>query len=612
MSDKKTHVVIVDSGLREDLISDNVLNTYTVSLGENGYSVVSGATDTIGHGTAVFDILTTHAPDTLVTVYKAFDGDITADFNKIIFTLEYILQNTDCDILHLSLGFNAVDDMEALRTLVKRFVEKGTLIVCAFDNSGAVSYPAALEEVIGVDLGEGLSSISEYDVAQGNVVDVLTYDGYLRTKWVNPPRIIIKGTSFSSAYATAALSKLISENGRLPKNKAMELLAQSARRMYAQEVDLSSMKRAINGAYAQIKKAIIFPCNKEIHSLLAYKDMLTFELSGVYDVRFTGNIGKTAKKLVPYANLTEDMTVMDYADIDWDGDWDTLICGHCGPINKQAKKDVFLELLTKCSEHNKKMFCFDHPFGREKLPEELAKNMFFPFIDKSYIPPNRFGKLRYGGKPVVAVLGTSSAQGKFTLQLELRRRFLAEGYHIGQIGTEPSSKLFGMQECFPMGYNASVFLRPHESVPVLNEMIWELEKENCDIIMAGCQSGTLQYDVGNESRLCYASHEFLLGISPDTSIVCVNPHDDIGYVNRTIAFIESLTGNKVCAVCLYPVEKKPNKLGYGYVNNKLDLEQLSEIKERLQEALGKPVYISGVKEELDALYECIIDFFAVD
>ena len=268
-------------------------------------------------------------------------------------------------------------------------------------------------------------------------------------------------------------------------------------------------------------------------------------------------------------------------------------------------------MLTLCSEHNKHMFSFDHIFDREELPKELARCLFFPFIDENYIPTNRFGKLRYGGKPVVAVLGTSSVQGKFTLQLELRKRFLAEGYHLGQIGTEPSSRLFGMQECFPMGYNASVFLEPRESVPVLNEMIWELEKDNCDIILAGCQSGTLQYDVGNQARLCYESHEFLLGINPDTSVLCVNPHDDLKYVKRTIAYVESLTGNKVCAICLYPVEKKPNQLGYGYVNNRLDGESLMKIKEQLAETLEKPVFISGIKEELDALYECIIDFFVV-
>lgn len=612
MSDKRIHVAIVDSGLKEDCMNENVLNAYTVVRNEGGYGVEPGGIDALGHGTAVHDILTSHAPNVLVTVYKAFENEVTADFQKIIYALEHILEHTDCDILHLSLGFKVVEDMQRLRELVKKFEQKGTLIVCAFDNSGTISYPAALEEVIGVDQGEGLASITDYDVAEGNVVDVLTFDGYLRTKWVEPPRIIIKGTSFSSAYVTAKLAELIGIHGRLSKQKAMELLAESARGVYQQKVDLAMLREVIGFNYAQIKKAIAFPCNKEMHSLLAYKDMLTFELQGIYDVRFTGNIGKTARKLVPYAEPEEDMVVMDYSEIDWDGDWDTLICGHCGPINKQAKKDVFLELLTLCSEHQKHMFSFDHVLDRDELPEELTRCLFFPFVDESYIPANRFGKLRYCGTPVVAVMGTSSVQGKFTLQLELRKRFLEEGYHLGQIGTEPSSRLFGMQECFPMGYNASVFLEPRESVPVLNEIIWELEKDNCDIILAGCQSGTLQYDVGNQSRLCYESHEFLLGIHPDTCILCVNPHDDVTYVKRTVAYIESVTGNSVCAICLYPVEKKPNQLGYGYVNNRLKPEQLAEVKEQLEEALKKPVFIAGVKEELDALYECIIDVFAVD
>lgn len=45
--------------------------------------------------------------------------------------------------------------------------------------------------------------------------------------------------------------------------------------------------------------------------------------------------------------------------------------------------------------------------------------------------------------PVLAVCGTSSKQGKFTLQLELRKRFCEMGYKVGQIGTEPNSLLLG-------------------------------------------------------------------------------------------------------------------------------------------------------------------------
>ena len=36
-------------------------------------------------------------------------------------------------------------------------------------------------------------------------------------------------------------------------------------------------------------------------------------------------------------------------------------------------------------------------------------------------------------KPTVCVVGTSSSQGKFTLQLKIREKLLGIGYKVGQI-----------------------------------------------------------------------------------------------------------------------------------------------------------------------------------
>jgi hypothetical protein len=58
--------------------------------------------------------------------------------------------------------------------------------------------------------------------------------------------------------------------------------------------------------------------------------------------------------------------------------------------------------------------------------------------------------------PVLGVFGTSASQGKFTLQLALRRRLLQLGYEISQVGTEHHAALFGMDLAFPMGHGSTV------------------------------------------------------------------------------------------------------------------------------------------------------------
>lgn len=52
--------------------------------------------------------------------------------------------------------------------------------------------------------------------------------------------------------------------------------------------------------------------------------------------------------------------------------------------------------------------------------------------------------MRKTSKPIVAICGTSSKQGKFHIQLELRKRFQSNGYKLFQTSTEPTGYLFGM------------------------------------------------------------------------------------------------------------------------------------------------------------------------
>ena len=109
----------------------------------------------------------------------------------------------------------------------------------------------------------------------------------------------------------------------------------------------------------------------------------------------------------------------------------------------------------------KKYFCFDsledYQGECDKL-NKIGRKVYFPDILRENIPQNYFGKLYSIGKPVLMISGTGSQQGKFSLQLKLRDRFKQEGYRVGQLGTEPSSLLFGMDEVFPCGYGSKVKL----------------------------------------------------------------------------------------------------------------------------------------------------------
>ena len=81
-----------------------------------------------------------------------------------------------------------------------------------------------------------------------------------------------------------------------------------------------------NSFELKIKRAAIFPFNKEMHSLIRYHHLLSFELVDVYDVKYSFTVGASTSFLM------NDMSVKNYiikniSEVDWDS-FDTLIVGH--------------------------------------------------------------------------------------------------------------------------------------------------------------------------------------------------------------------------------------------------------------------------------------------
>lgn len=48
----------------------------------------------------------------------------------------------------------------------------------------------------------------------------------------------------------------------------------------------------------KIKKAALFPFNKEMHSILRFEDKLDFEITDVYDTKYSLRVGKNTNKEV--------------------------------------------------------------------------------------------------------------------------------------------------------------------------------------------------------------------------------------------------------------------------------------------------------------------------
>lgn len=584
-------IVIIDSGICNNFSAiKNVVQKYTIKE-DNGeiYIIDDVAEDEIGHGTAVASIILKLVPNAELIIIKAFDNQINVNFKKLLYAMQFVNKEIECDLINISAGTTIVEEYEVMEKICDKLTQKNICIVAAFDNRGSISYPAALDKVIGIDsLGE-YKTREEFTYIENQMINLAFGDVFYRVEWLNNQKTLVKGTSFATAYATGIVGKYIEENSKKSHFEILRYLEQSAT-----QIIKNKGKMIISKPNFKVKKAILFPYNKEIHALNRYREQLKFEIVGVYDERLKGIIGEEKYGI----------KIQGYETINWEDDFDTLILGCCGELSQLTGKNYKEILIREAAKHQKNIYSFEEVFTN-------YTKLFYPKIGTECIPKNEFSKLRRLNTPILGVFGTSSKQGKFSLQIELKHQLEQCGYNVGHISTEPSGYLFDADFVFPMGYNSTIDSKVdlYDYISILNEQLWKIEREKKDIIIVGSQSGTIHYDTCNLSQYAICQHGFLLGTLPDCHIVCINPHDPLEYIKRTIDYLNSIDYGKVKAIVLYPKEAQLTKNGISFAYKIMNKKEIDAFKEYIFKETQIPIFTMGIEEEVKALSKLIIDVF---
>lgn len=586
----------------------NINGCGIVPIAENKFDIVEDYNDIIGHGTAVTDVLLKGTKN-IESIYciKIYNDAMEVETTTLIYALEYIFNNIKCDMILISSGVVCCDHYEDLYDVIKRLSLQGIYIISAFDNDGSISFPAAFHAVIGVGITQ--NKTEKPRVSTDSVLDILLPKQFYRVKWVSPSRIITSGSSFAAAYVASIVAETIIELHDKAKTYKKETLYKIlANKLnlefieYDTKQDNTSWKKGITFV-KDIHKAIVFPWNKEVHSIARFHELLPFEIVGYYDVKYNLNIGREIKDLLKTQKTIGCIQNIDT--LDWNADFDTVICGHCTEISELVKKDYIKEIVQNCQKYNKRIYAFDQEILRYN---ENIKNLFVPGIEKKDTPKLLGGRLYNQLTPVLGIFGTSSSQGKYTLQMELRRKFLENGYAVGQITSEPTGYLFQCDGVFPFGYNVNIDTNTEESVSIINRMIWDASHNNSnDIIIVGGQSGCVPYSQNSLLQYNFRGYEFLCGTNPDAFLLCVNPHDPIDYIQRTIQYLYSFNGMPVIAIVLFPIiYEAASQMGYGYKKRNLSEDELKQVQTQIAEKINIPVYLAGKEKDLDCIYQNII------
>lgn len=598
---EKVKIIIIDSGVRKShpRFAGDDIRGYTLHRGKKQEDFE----DKYGHGTAIYNIIRKCNDIADILNIKISDVEHGVEQDILIDVLEYIYKNEEADIINLSLGVSASEGNKRLQDICSRLTQKGVILCSAFDNSGAVSYPACFDNVIGVVSDEACKKVSDYKCTNSSFINIAGYGRIQRLAWCEPDYIMLGGNSFACAHITVMIAQILYGAKGKKQNVIEKLQNGSIGTIYFEK---NHIKNNDKNHMIEIKRVALFPFNKEMHGLIRFSDSLDFDIAAVYDTKYSARIGADTKVLIH--DDVKQLTIKNINNIEWE-EFDTLILGHLDELNHMGlKEDIKSSIIKEALLHNKKIYAFDDL--SDYITEENSSLIYFPRIDSTNLPPNYFGKLFRISRPVLGVFGTSSKQGKFTLQMKLRGLFQNDGYKVGQIGTEPSALLYGMDFVYPMGYNSSVKIKEYDAVRYLNSCINELCSEDSDIIIVGSQSGTVSYDVGNIVQFNIPQYNFLLGTQPEAVVLCINPYDDIDYIKRTINFIEASVCCKVLGLVVFPMNLKSIWKGIYGSKEKLTEEEFLELKDRLEKEIGIDVYNLGTETDIKILYNSIVDYFS--
>ncbi len=588
-------VVIIDSGLSEIFLEENKdkIEEYKDFCGENNIF------DVAGHGTAVAGIILTINKNVKLSMYKIFDYRLVQEERILILSLEYLQKSDISDaIIHMSLGVNYYN--KNIYELLKGIAIKGNIIVAAFDNDGCISYPAAFDFVIGVESSELCAKPSDFFVPDNAVIDVFSKGGIHRVVDRHNKFVLKTGNSLSAAYVSAYLSFI---SGSLNKKRALEYLKNISTYINVDKQEFNIISYGAFYELTRIKKAALFPYNKEIRNILRFSDQLTFDITDVYTSKYLGNLGRTVE------SDKKEYVVKSINNINYNN-FDTLIIGHLNILEGISKKDIKEEVISDCLRNRKNIFMLDGKYLDKyyEVFKEQGNFIYSPTLSKKAAENN--SKMYKIKSPVISIFGTSSKQGKYTLQIMLRNLFLESGYKVAQISTEPIGELFGMDATIPFGFESNNDLSSKEFILLVNSKLHELDVREPDLIFIGSQSYTIPVGYNNYNNLAIRQIEYLIAVNADAALLCVNAYDDIEYIKRTIGVIENMTQTKVLCLIIFPFEYNDNWKGLSEKIKRVSHERLISSVANMKQFLKLPVFILDNEMDILNIGGIIIDFFS--
>lgn len=586
-------IVIIDSGIckKHNYFKDKYINGVSIINKDGKFMVCDNIDDQVGHGTAVSSIIYENVKDTDVFNIKITDSvdDIKVDF--IIAALKYVDERLhSTKLINLSLGLYMIEEVfkRELEDLCYKLHKKGIVIVCANSNNGFLSYPAIFMTVVGV--GWWMEYVNPNKLIYSKNSDIQIYGGYGNQylPWCKNSYKFCSGSSFIAPIVSSKIYNIIQNRS----HDISLILEEISEKTYFRDYK----KQYFEGI--EIKKVITYPFNKEIKTIISNIDFGNFDVIGIYDTKFSQNLGK---RVCDCMHTESNLKIDSVNRIIWNDSFDCVILGHFRE-HSVINNEELLYLVKNAIINKKMIYSLDDISEIIKIYDADYSNYFCPKSITNSSVVNNYGYKYYINAPVVGIFGTNKNQGKFSLQVLTKACLEKEGYIVGFLSTEPIGYLFNADEQYHIGYDSKSELSNYQEIAYYNSMLYNIDNKNPNIIILGSQSHTIPEFEGSLLSIPTYQSNLLYGCYPDASILLIYFSDSIEYIIRTIKFLESTVNSKVILIVISSYNQDDLMLSYE--------DKYKKISKLRRETCKEVVEYSDVKKDNTIIINVIEKEFA--
>lgn len=612
--------------------------------------------DTAGHGTACAGIVSRGLRTRIALLaVRVVDSERGASPRVLEEALRWATEQ-GARVINVSLGAEAWKDEsgERVEAACRDAARRGVVIVAAAGPEGTEPLPAILPDVIAV--GTAFCPSDVLYAADEGYVELYARGDLQRVAWLSGGSVLAQGSSFAAAHVSRAVCKLLLADPALDVEGVRRALGAQCiqgdpgfRRRW-EEGFAAFYRRRTPARLGFIHRAAVYPFNKEIHALVRFRDLAPFTLAAVADPPGARQCGRDAGEVIGEAPAG--LSIRPDLD-DALAQADTLILGHLEAAQTGATSRALPVLVRRAVEQGKNVFSLSRVDPEEHAPlfalaEQHGVTIADPTIARSEVAemlragadnpadPRRAGGGRFtDGRlraqagsfmasaaqvlrydcPVLGIFGTSRSQGKYSVQLALRRALTAMGYRVGQLATEPTGALLGASATLPTGFERGEGLGLEMDAHLVRLLITAIKnQERPDLLLVGGQSGVVSLD-RQIDRLGFGSMgtlAFGVAAEPDAAILLCNVFDPPRHVRRCIAALESVVDARVIALGLND-QVWEDYTFRGAARRRLARLPVDVLRERALARgaeLGLPCHPALGAEGSDALAEIVVEFFA--